>query len=89
MHYPVSSCFWFLASVSGRDGDGGLVLRMQGHGHWVNTLALSTEYVLRTGPFDHTGKQYSSSEEMKKVHVKQFSSYRVSGIGLSYCILYF
>lgn len=40
---------------------------LQGHGHWVNSLALSTEYVLRTGAFDHTGKQYSSPEEVKKV----------------------
>jgi ribosome assembly protein 4 len=68
---------------------GKLICELKGHGHWVNTLALSTEYVLRTGPFDHTGKQYSSSEEMKKVHVKQFSSYRLSRIGLFYCILYF
>ena len=22
---------------------------LQGHGHWVNTLALNTDYVLRTG----------------------------------------
>lgn len=27
---------------------------LKGHGHWVNTLALSTEYALRTGAFDHT-----------------------------------
>lgn len=40
---------------------------LQGHGHWVNSLALSTEYVLRTGAFDHTGKHYSSPEEVKKV----------------------
>lgn len=40
---------------------------MQGHGHWVNSLALSTEYVLRTGAFDHNCKQFSSPEEMKKV----------------------
>ncbi|KOM27063.1 hypothetical protein LR48_Vigan393s000700 [Vigna angularis] len=33
-----------------------------GHGHWVNSLALSTEYVLRTGAFDHTGKQYVALE---------------------------
>lgn len=39
----------------------------QGHGHWVNSLALSTEYILRTGAFDHTGKTYSSPEEMKEV----------------------
>lgn len=27
---------------------------LEGHGHRVNHLALSTDYVLRTGPFDHT-----------------------------------
>jgi len=25
---------------------------LQGHGHWVNILALNTDYVLRTGAFD-------------------------------------
>lgn len=25
---------------------------LEGHGHWVNTLALSTDYVLRTAAFD-------------------------------------
>lgn len=25
---------------------------LEGHGHWVNTLALSTDYVMRTGAFD-------------------------------------
>ena len=25
---------------------------MQGHAHWINTLALSTDYVLRTGAFE-------------------------------------
>ena len=25
---------------------------LQGHGHWVNVLALSTDYVMRTGAFD-------------------------------------
>ena len=25
---------------------------LQGHAHWVNTLALSTDYVLRTGAFE-------------------------------------
>lgn len=27
---------------------------LEGHAHWVNTLALNTDYVLRTGPF-HLG----------------------------------
>ena len=25
---------------------------LDGHGHWVNTLALSSDYVIRTGAFD-------------------------------------
>ena len=29
---------------------------LKGHGHWVNTMALSTDYALRTGAFDHTGE---------------------------------
>ena len=35
--------------------DGHLVRSLKGHGHWVNTLALSAEFALRTGAFDHTG----------------------------------
>lgn len=25
---------------------------LEGHAHWVNTLALNCDYVLRIGPFD-------------------------------------
>ncbi|GBP69329.1 Notchless protein homolog 1 [Eumeta japonica] len=34
-----------------RADDGVLCRTLEGHAHWVNTLALSTDYVLRTGPF--------------------------------------
>jgi hypothetical protein len=33
------------------------------HAHWVTTLTLNTDFVLRTGPFDHTGKKPTSDEE--------------------------
>lgn len=33
-----------------------LVRTLEGHGHWVNALSLSTEYALRTGPYNHRGK---------------------------------
>lgn len=37
--------------------DGGKLIRsLSEHAHWVNTIALSTDFVLRTGPFDHTGR---------------------------------
>lgn len=35
-----------------RAKDGALCRTLQGHGHWINTLALNTDYVLRTGPYD-------------------------------------
>lgn len=34
-----------------RADDGVLCRTLEGHAHWVNTLALSTDYILRTGPF--------------------------------------
>ncbi|KAH9789313.1 Notchless protein-like [Citrus sinensis] len=52
---------------------GKLIRELKGHGHWVNSLALSTEYALRTGAFDHTGKQYSSPEEMKKAALERYN----------------
>ena len=36
--------------------DGHLVRVLKGHGHWVNTLAVSSEHALRTGAFNHHGK---------------------------------
>ncbi|CAB4062076.1 RSA4 [Lepeophtheirus salmonis] len=35
-----------------RASDGTLCRTLQGHGHWVNVLALNTDYVIRTGAFD-------------------------------------
>jgi ribosome assembly protein 4 len=41
------------------DADSGaLIADLKGHAHWVNTLALSTEYVLRTGCYDHKAPNY-------------------------------
>ena len=45
--------------------DGHLEKSLKGHGHWVNTLALSTEAALRTGAFDHTGSAPTEPEEAK------------------------
>lgn len=33
------------------------------HAHWVTTLTLNTDFILRTGPFDYTGKKPRSDEE--------------------------
>lgn len=37
------------------DQDGRLIRSLNEHAHWVNSLALSTDYILRTGPFDVQG----------------------------------
>jgi ribosome assembly protein 4 len=42
---------------------GTLVHTMTAHAHWVNHLALSTDFVLRTGYYDHTGKAPPTEEE--------------------------
>ncbi|XP_006820759.2 notchless protein homolog 1-like [Saccoglossus kowalevskii] len=44
-------------------GAGVLCRTLQGHGHWVNTLALSTDYVLRTGAYDPSKSSTSHQEE--------------------------
>ena len=33
-----------------RELPAGLLMDLKGHGHWVNSLALNTEDVIRTGP---------------------------------------
>ncbi|KAF9606882.1 hypothetical protein IFM89_029481 [Coptis chinensis] len=56
--------------------NGKLIRELKGHGHWVNSLALSTEYVLRTGAFDHTGNHYSSPQEMKEAALARYNKMR-------------
>lgn len=38
---------------------------LKSHAHWINHLSLSTDYALRVGAFDHTGKKPSSPEEAR------------------------
>ncbi|KAK8925982.1 hypothetical protein KSP39_PZI018655 [Platanthera zijinensis] len=57
---------------------GKLIRELKGHGHWVNSLALSTEYTLRTGAFDHTGKIYSSADEMKEAALAKYSKMKAN-----------
>ena len=41
------------------------LMTLKDHAHWVTTLTLNTDFVLRTGPFDHTGKKPANEEEGK------------------------
>ncbi|KAI0343348.1 WD-repeat protein [Trametopsis cervina] len=49
------------------DANGGKLLHtLKDHAHWVTTLTLNTDFVLRTGPFDHTGKRPSTDTEAQQ-----------------------
>lgn len=64
-----------------KDGDvlGKLVRSLKGHSHRVNTLALSSDYVCRTGPYDHRGTPFASKEEAFKAAAKKYKSFIQQG----------
>jgi len=47
---------WNANEGEGKGRVGLLVRTLVGHGHRVNTLAVSCDYICRTGPYDHYGK---------------------------------
>ncbi|OUS46125.1 notchless-like protein, partial [Ostreococcus tauri] len=52
--------------------DGKVVRQLKGHAHWVNSLALSSEYALRTGPYDHTGAKPENDAQAKAQALKRY-----------------
>lgn len=50
--------------------DGRLLRDLKSHAHWVNTLTLSTEYVLRTACFDHNPKNRAKVEQGRRDQLK-------------------
>ncbi|KZV98799.1 WD-repeat protein [Exidia glandulosa HHB12029] len=44
------------------------------HAHWVTTLTLNTDFVLRTGPFDHKAKVPASDEEAKEAALARYNA---------------
>jgi len=57
---------------------GKLVRSLLGHGHRINTLALSTDYVCRTGPFDHYGTQFDNDEAMAASARERYDAFKVN-----------
>lgn len=49
---------------------------LKGHGHWVNTMSLSTDYALRTGAFDHTGSAPADPEAAKAAAQARYDAAR-------------
>uniref|UniRef100_A0AAY4A8A9 Notchless protein homolog 1 n=1 Tax=Denticeps clupeoides TaxID=299321 RepID=A0AAY4A8A9_9TELE len=67
-----------------RAKDGALCRTLVGHAHWVNTLALSTDYVLRTGAFEPASATINpqdlsgSLEEIKQKALERYNKVRGS-----------
>ncbi|TPX71315.1 hypothetical protein CcCBS67573_g06229 [Chytriomyces confervae] len=59
--------------------DGKLVRVLEGHGHWVNSLAVSSEFLVRTGGWDHTSKKFADAEEAHQAAVERYNTNK--GIG--------
>ncbi|CAL1715259.1 unnamed protein product [Somion occarium] len=57
------------------DAEGGKLLHtLKDHAHWVTTLTLNTDFVLRTGPFDHIGKKPVSDDEAQAQALARYSN---------------
>ncbi|XP_055950651.1 notchless protein homolog 1-like isoform X2 [Argiope bruennichi] len=50
-----------------RASDGALCRTLKGHAHWVNTIALNTDYVMRTGPYDPSKANVNYMEVTEKM----------------------
>ena len=73
-----------LIKVWGADGPtskdvGKLVRTLKGHAHRVNTLALSCDYVCRTGPYDHRCAKFASAEDAYRAAVDKYDAFKAAG----------
>jgi len=60
-----------------RDSDGSLCRTLQGHGHWVNTMALNTGYVIRTGIFEPASKK-SGKQSNENIQEEALARYNIA-----------
>lgn len=55
--------------------DGILCRTLQGHGHWVNTMALNTDYAMRTGAFDPVQKMTDKEISIDELRQRALQRY--------------
>ncbi|XP_023707868.1 notchless protein homolog 1 [Cryptotermes secundus] len=58
-----------------RADDGALCRSLEGHAHWVNTLALSTDYILRTGPSDPVAGLHVDHSKKRELQLQALKRY--------------
>ncbi len=68
-----------------RAADGILCKTFSGHAHWVNNLALNTDYVLRTGPFHPVmdtkkSQKITDRDEMRKFALERYQAVCPDGV---------
>jgi ribosome assembly protein 4 len=61
--------------------DGRLVRTLKGHGHWVNTMSLSTEYAMKTGAFNHKGQASKDLSTAKEEARKRYDEAKAGAGG--------
>jgi ribosome assembly protein 4 len=54
------------------DETGNIYNTLTGHAHWINTMTLNTEFVLRTGCFDDKKKTFQSRNEMVRYAKRRY-----------------
>eukprot|EP01017_Pseudomicrothorax_dubius_P039056 TRINITY_DN5944_c0_g2_i2.p1 TRINITY_DN5944_c0_g2~~TRINITY_DN5944_c0_g2_i2.p1 ORF type:complete len:304 (+),score=34.88 TRINITY_DN5944_c0_g2_i2:182-1093(+) len=54
------------------DPQGRLLRDLIGHGHWVNTIAVHTDFALRTGCYDEKQIEITDKEERKKKALERY-----------------
>ena len=64
----------FCSNTNLEHSQGKLLHALKDHAHWVTTLTLNTDFVLRTGPFDHTSKKPSSDGEAQSLALERYNA---------------
>jgi len=59
--------------------EGKIVRILKGHAHWVNTLALNTDYVIRCGAFDYKCTEYDSVADAQEAALKRYMEVKGEG----------
>ncbi|XP_065177518.1 notchless protein homolog 1-like [Sycon ciliatum] len=67
-----------------RAEDGTMCRTLQGHGHWVNTMALNTDYAIRTGAYDPGKPQKvavaeATAEELTALAEERYDNAKAGG----------
>ena len=61
---------------------GQMIRSLDGHAHWINHLSLSTDFVLRTGPYDHACPSFGNKQAAFDAACIRYSSVLAAAGGI-------